>query len=411
MTQELIISTDDVESPAGTTQVAVENSEAAQALIVSEGSRLCAAAAGHGARAILLTGSMSRGEATLKKNGASWRALGDATFLVVFDHPLQLCTTALEREVEASLLARGIRCKVVVVTSTAAKLREMKPHIYAYELRERGVVLWGDQKTLRLIPQFTAAEIPKEDGWWLLCNRMIEQLESAAEANGRRAAQDTAVRYRIAKLYLAMAACYLLAIGQYAPSYRGRAVRLEELAQSDDPPPAPIPLQRLSRFVSQCTDLKLQGETVAASADFPEWSDTVSDAEVLWRWVLARILGVSHSSSRRDLLAAMAARQTISARAKGWVRAAYVAPSALCRNRLRWGRLAWATSPRYLVYAAASELFFAAPEPDAITADHLADIVARLPLLGREADPPRSWGSVAKLIAHNFHLLLESTRS
>jgi hypothetical protein len=411
MTQEMIISTaEGVESSARAKQApALENCDAAKTLIVSEGSRLCAAAAGHGARAIVLTGSMSRGEATLKKEGVSWRALGDATFLIVFDSPARLRTTELEREIEASLSVRGISCKIVVVTSTPAHLREMKPQIYAYELRERGIVLWGDNETLHLIPQFPAAEIPKEDGWWFLCNRMIEQLESAADANSLRA-KDTAVRYRIAKLYLAMAACYLLSIGQYAPSYGERAARLQALAASDDPEPAPVPLQRFAKFVSQCTDLKLQGETFGASADFPQWSEAVSDAEVLWRWTLARLLGVSHSLSRRDLLTAMAARQSISARAKAWVRAAYVSPSASSRNWLRWGRLGWSMSPRYLVYAAASELFFAAPEPHAITANKLAEIVGGLPLLGRKADQPLSWGSVAKLIAHNFHLLLESTR-
>ena len=411
MIREMISSAaQDVEYSARATQATILNpSEAAKALIISEGSRLCAAA-GHGARAIVLTGSMSRREATWKRDGTIWRVLGDATFLVVFDGPVRLRATELEREIERSLLTRGISCKVVVVGSTAAHLRKMKPHIYAYELRERGIVLWGDKETLRLIPQFTAAEIPKEDGWWFLCNRMIEQLESSAEAS-RLHANGTAVLYRIAKLYLAMAACYLLAIGQYAPSYRERAARLHELAACGDPPPAPIPLPRFSRFVSHCTALKLQGEMVGAPADFPQWRDAVSDAEALWRWTLARILVVSPSLCRRDLLAAMAARQSLFARAKGWVRAAYVSPTAFKRQWLRWARLAYSTSPRYLVYGAASELFFAAPEPDAITVNDLAEIVTRLPLPGQEADRPLSWYSVAKLVAHNFHLLLESTRS
>jgi len=412
MTHETIISANhDVECPACATQAPVpDDIGAAKALIVTESSRLCAAAVGHEARAIVLTGSMSRGEATLKRDGASWRVLGDATFLVVFDGPVQLRVAELEREIERSLLARGIRCKIVVVTSTTTNLLKMRPHIYAYELRERGVVVWGDRQALRLIPRFTAAEIPKEDGWWLLCNRMIEQLESAAEANSVHD-NDTAVRYRIAKLYLAMAACYLLAIGQYDPSYRERVARLQELAASDDAPPAPIPLPRFSKFVSQCTDLKLQGETVGAPDHFPEWRDAVADAEVLWRWALGRILGLSPSLSRTDLLAAVAARQPIFRRAKGWVRAAYVHPSAFSRYWLRWAQLACSMSPRYLVYGAAGELFFTAPEPDAITPSELAAIVARLPLPPTEADQQLSWRAVARLVAHNFHVLLESTRS
>lgn len=401
----------DYESSALVTQAPVlEDIDAAKAFIVSEGSRLCAAAAGHEARAIVLTGSMSRGEATLKGIDGSWRVLGDATFLVVFDRLDQLRVADLEQEIERSLLARGITCKIVVVTSNVADLHKMRPHIYAYELRERGVVVWGDKEALQLMSRFTAAEIPKEDGWWFLCNRMIEQLESAAEEDCF-CDDGIVVKYRIAKLYLAMAACYLLAIGQYAPSYSERAVRLQELAASDSLQPAPIPLQRLSRSVSQCTDLKLRGEEAAMTADFPQWRDAVSDAEALWRWTLARILDVSPSLSRRDLLDAMSARQSIFVRARGWVRAGHVSPTAFKRHWHRWVRLACSTSARYLVYGAASELFFGAPEPDAITKHDLAEIVAMLPLPGEETDEPLSWRRVAKLVAQNFHLLLESTRS
>lgn len=408
--EAIIVSNHNVEfAPRAAQPQVPDDSSAAKALIVTEGAKLCAAAAGHKARAVVLTGSMSRGEATLKREGANWRVLGDATFLVVFERSVPLRVAELQRDIERTLLAQGVGCKVVVVTATAANLRRMRPHIYAYELRERGAVVWGDQEALRLIPRFAASQIPEEDGWWLLCNRMIEQLQAAAEADSFDD-DCTAVRYRIAKLYLAMAACYLLAIGQYAPSYRDRAARLEQLAASDDDPPAPIPLQRFSTFVSQSTELKLQGETVGGSNRFPQWRDAVSDAEVLWRWALGRILGLDPQLGRTNLLAAAAARQPILARTKGWVRAAYVRPSAACRYALRWARLACSMSPRYLVYEAASELFFSTPRP-AITPRKLAGMAARLPLPPAEADQQLSWRAVARLVAHNFHVLVSSSRS
>jgi hypothetical protein len=400
-----------VEHSSKTAKTPVLDSEAAKAFIVSEGARLCAAAAGQGTRAIVLTGSMSRGEATLKRDDAAWRVLGDATFLLVSDEPVRLHVPKLQREIEVNLSAAGITCKVVVVTSTTGQLRAMKPQIYAYELRERGIVLRGDQDMLRAIPQFRAADIPQEDGWWLLCNRMIEQLEAAATQTNSLHESHTAVRYRIAKLYLAMAACYLLAVGEYLPSYRERAARLEELAAPQNRPPAPVPLQRLAKFVSQCTDLKLRGEALGDPADFPQWRDAISDAEALWRWALARIVSANGSASRTELLAALAAQQPILARAKGWVRAAYVSPMAVSRNWQRWARLGFSMSPRYLVYGAASELFFAAPTPDAFTRNELADIVARLPLAAIPADQQLSWRAAAILVAHNFHVFLESTRS
>ncbi|MGH9342629.1 MAG: hypothetical protein ACRD19_02525 [Terriglobia bacterium] len=409
MKQETTISTPDrVNYAANPADPLIGDSESAKALIIDEGSRMCIASAGSGVRAVVLTGSMSRGEATLKRDGAGWRAMGDATFLVVSDRSIRLHPLELEQNIEASLLAKRIRCKIAVVISGSAQLREMKPHIYAYELRERGIVLWGRKDTLHLIPPFTAAQIPQEDGWWFLCNRIIEQLESAAESNGGCEDNQIVVRYRIAKLYLAMAACYLLAIGQYAPSYRDRAARLQFLAAFHNPQSLPIPLQRFSRFVLHCTTLKLEGE-IGDNADyFPQWHDAVSDAEALWRWVLARITGASATLARRKLLAALAAQQSISMRAKGWARAVYVArPSRRC-NWLRWGRLACSMSPRYLIYGAASELFFATAESATIKPTRLTEIVNMLPLTFAEQP---SWSAAAMLVARNFHIFLESNRS
>jgi len=385
-----------------------EDATAAKALIVSEGSGACAAAFGNEARAIVLTGSMSRGEATLKKDGADWHVLGDATFLVVSDHPARVRVDELQQQIEDNLLAQKVICKTVVVTATTAQLRNMKPQIYAYELRERGIVLWGDDQVLRLIPPFAASDIPKEDGWWLLCNRMIEQLESAAEADCPDD-DDARVRYRIAKLYLAMAASYLLTIGEYRPTYRDRAAHLQTLARGSDTLATPISLVRFCRFVSQCTELKLAGEIVGSSDKFPRWSDAVADADMLWRWTLARIVGLDSDQSRADLLAAIAAQQPLLARVKSWARAAYVCRSEFLRHGWRWSQLAHATSPRYLVYGAASELFFHTAKQETIPTAELDTITANLPLT--TFPPPQSWASVAKLIAYNFHVLLEANRS
>lgn len=384
--------------------------EDAKVFIVVESLRLCAAAIGDQARAIVLTGSFSRGEATLRRDGAGWRVLGDATFLVVFERPAELRTGELEERIQRHLLAQGIQCKIVVVASTISALRRMKPHIYAYELRERGIVVWGDQTILFQIPQFSVSDIPKEDGWWFLCNRMIEQLESAAQADGGKD-HGASVRYRIAKLYLAMAACYLLTIGQYRPSYKERAERLRELAEFPAPPPSPIPLRRFSRLVSECTSLKLQGSTTDTYGEFPQWEDAVSDAEALWRWVLGQVSGTNSSCSRSVLLNSLAMRQTVFARAKGWVRAVYVRPAAFCRDWLRWVQLACLASPRYLVYGAASDLFFTTSEGEAVRQDWLVEIAAKLPLRPHEEDQQLSWRKVAMMVAHNFHDLLESNRS
>ena len=386
-----------------------QNATAAKALIVTESSRLIAAEVGSKARAIILTGSMSRGETTLQREESMWRVLGDATFLVVFDGPAELNVTCLEQAIHDELLIQGVKCKVVVVPSTAENLRMMKPHIYAYELKERGVVVWGDKKALSLIPAFGAGDIPKEDGWWLLCNRMIEQIETAASSS-TFSDDSTAVRYRIAKLYLAMSACYLLVTGKYEPSYQSRAARLKEISETDPTAPAPIALTRFSLVVSRCTDMKLFGEAGVSLEDFPRWQDAVADAEMIWRWALAEITGLNENDDRRQLLGALSSRQSILARAKGWMRAALSHRSGTVQESLRWARFALSSSPRYLVYGAASELFFMSKEPATASRHELCAVARELPISLKCSKQDLSWNVVAKQVALNFHALLENNR-
>lgn len=393
-----------------TPAVAVDDLGATKTFIAVEGARVCARAIGYKARSIVLTGSLSRGEATLERDGMGWRVLGDATFLVIHPRPANLRTSQIEAEIESFLASHGITCKIVVVTSTPYALRKMKPQIYAFELRERGIVVWGDQSVLDLMPRFKAAQIPIEDGWWFLSNRMIEQLESATKAKDHPDS-DGGIRYRIAKLYLSMAACYLLAIGQYEPSYQDRARRLGELAESPIPHPSPIPLQRFARLVSECTYLKLHGDTAGELDQFPQWRDATSDAEALWLWMLARMVNSNPTISRSELIAILAKRQQWLARAKGWVRAAVVHPAVFRNSWRRWVRLACLGSPRYLVYGAASDLFFHSGDTGTVTPGELAAIADRLPVRFCEGDRQLTWCGVASMIADNFHRFVESTRS
>jgi hypothetical protein len=382
---------------------------AARALIMAEGARVCSEAAGGAARAIVLTGSMSRDEATFKKGSIGWQVLGDATFLIVLNRPVSLSMRALQQEIERRLLERAITCKVDLYTTLASAMRKIKPHIYAYELRKRGRVVWGDEQVLSLMRDFPPDAIPLEDGWWFVCNRMIEQLESATEA-GTFEPDCAAVQYRIAKLYLAMAACYLLAVDSYEPSYRERSARLAQLAKCSHPPACPISLERFANFVSRCTELKLQG-TVPCPDQLPHWREAATDTKALWRWMLASMTGSPPTLDCAHLLAALAAQQPLAARAKSWLRAIYTQRWSGARHWVSWSHLARGSSPRYLVYEAASDLFFAATTPADIEPEKLAAIAAKLPLPPAATGQPLSWRVVAKQVANNFRVLVASTRS
>ena len=73
-----------------------------------------------------------------------------------------------------------------------AYLRHLPPHIYSYELRACGVVLFGEETILEEeIPTYAACDLSTEDAWRMLSNRLIEQMETAAEGSDGDGLQDT----------------------------------------------------------------------------------------------------------------------------------------------------------------------------------------------------------------------------
>jgi hypothetical protein len=331
----------------------------------------------------------------------------------------------------------------------------MPPEIFAYELRTCGQVVWGEREILSLIPAFSPPDIPFEDGWRMLCNRMVEFIEVLDPVVEKPANPSPEGRYRMTKLYLDMATSFLLFQGAYAPTYLERAERLRALASSREVESRgvescslPFPLRDFVRKVAYATKLKLHGGNevdVQAAEQSREgifsWPELVTYARGLWRWELERLTGCRGTASRtlsgspagpdemgtasrtladRQLMRKWMRFQPARKRLRGWA-------SALrrCgwhrswRHWPHWLRLGWQASPRYWVYAAASELFFRLPvilKGDGAGAEvdsQLRSIRSWLPVPG---DLPRmggslGWRDVAADIAWNYHALLYRTRS
>lgn len=357
-------------------------------------------------RSIVLTGSMARGESSFMAGTAGWDCLGDAECLLVFESPKfaphAQTLTRLLQEIRCELANRQIRCPISLSPVTTNYFRRIRPHIFGYELRACGDVIWGDPLVLRLIPEFGSRQIPKEDAWRLLSNRLIELLECAAsdfhahepEQLGRR------LQYRVAKLYLDMATSYLVFLNRFEAGYSRRANILEDVAAGKPE----HPFESLSEFVQRvrgATCYKLNGESRFGNE--PNWVSTaVEDAKALWRWELKKL---AHSSDGMP-------KQSFYRRLRGW---AFVARQCGWHTTLRhWPR--WLTigirqSPRYLIYEAATTVAFGVQQwtlPQADTKE-FARVRRLLPI----AKPGRSddWRNIAAEIGWNYHEFLEITRT
>jgi hypothetical protein len=385
-------------------------------LICAETAEACASSLGIGLDAVILTGSMARDEASFTSDGQHTSVRGDAEFLLVFKPgarvPAVEIVNQIAASVEAKILQRGVACRICMSPVSTEFLKEMQPHIFAYELRECGRVVWGNPNVLSRIPAFAAKEIPLDDALRLLCNRMLELLELVAESG----VDAKATQYATVKLYLDMATSFLVFAGDYRPSYQARMAAISILAANSHPGTSlPFPMAEFATKVERCTRIKL---SASSEIDFDEawFVESVRLAHLLWRWELQRLLGIESRGeeiSDAELLARWAGLQPFTARLRGWLRVLRDADLAARRkNAIRWLGSARHQSPRLAVYSASSQLFFRVPELLQNPQDDSIQILGRqLPIRPEPMNGRSDWTKLAASIARNYHQFIEFTRT
>jgi hypothetical protein len=402
-----------------------------KAAIIEETGAACSRAYSGPLRALVLTGSLAREEATFVSSDAGWKSRGDAEFFLVFDERANLPAAGemneLSEKISARLRERKIRCAIGLDAVHPRYFARLRPHIFAYELRTCGQVIWGDTKVLSLIPNFPASAIPLEDAWRLLANRLIEQLEVAPLPAAGRAFDLSDWLYRTAKLYLDMATSLLVFLGHYEPTYRGRLERLRSLAsQLPQKNGVPFPLDDFAERVALCTHFKIEGGEAAngflaphALEDTARASkEALSYAQRLWRWELARLTRLQGQVPDSQLLRTWMRLQPLSDRLRGWL---FVLRTCGWQKSWReWPHWMWAArhaSPRYCVYAVASELLFEDADPvaagsaEAGSGDFLKDLRRQLPVPPEQETAPGDRQAIVASVIWSYHRFLEKTRS
>ena len=332
------------------------------AIIGEETVRLCLEKCGQQLRAIILTGSLARDEATFIQEKSGWRLLGDVDFFLVYGQtsplPSDADLSSLGSAVEQRLVTRGISGHVGLGAVHPSYLRQLRPRIASYELRNSGRVLWGDAQILSLIPQFGVGEIPREDAWRMLCNRAVEFVASAATDQPAEADGDFSSFYAAIKLMLDSATSYLVFTGAYEPTFRRRAVRLGEFAnESAAISAAPFPLRPFADQVSACTAWKLSGSEKDAQFRPEIWKQAMRYAIALCRWELLQLTDAPATLSDDELWCRWLSRLTVLQWVRAWLSAARrVGWSQSWKNWPRWMRLSLRGTPRYLVYRVAAGL-------------------------------------------------------
>lgn len=314
---------------------------------------------------MVLTGSLARNEATFIRVGKGLKLLGDADCFLVFQRDASLPpasdTHSLQRKIEGRLTEKDLSGKIGLSAVTPRFLKNLPRAIFTIELRNSGQVLWGDPAILSMVPKFSESDITREDAWRMLCNRMIEQLAFVGDLSGASTELRPELHYATVKLFLDMATSFLVFVKQYAPSYRERSERLLALAQHPHEG-APFPLKKFAARVAECTSWKLSGEEGDCDRRVELWYEAIRYMRRLWRWEMIQLTNAQKELTIESLLSHLARQQTASQRVRGWLSVARRRGSLRSWRRWpRWMRLSLESTPRYLVYRAATEVAFRLP--------------------------------------------------
>jgi hypothetical protein len=392
-------------------------------LIVSEVVRECRRSHAKALQAVVLTGSLARGEATLLLDDGIRRILGDADFLLVFRRksliPPEADIQQMQNRIMRSLDELGIACPVHLACVTPRYFTRLPRYIFTYELCAAGNVVMGDKEILAAIPKFGSGEIDREDAWRLLSNRMIEWLEALAGAAPNRRGVDRSLFYATVKLWIDAATSTLVFLQAFEPGYLARSQRLASLAQSPIlPARIPFPLSQLSRGVSAATRWKLLPETTESEQLGWAFCEEVRRlVGILWCWETAQLTRFDAASAPLTILRCSRPDR---ARLRGWLRTARERKRlGLPRPWRHWWALGRWGSPRRCIYAVAAECLLRSddfgPCVDGGLASQLREGKLRqflpIPDPFPQSEDGEGWRRLLRELAWNYHQFVERTRA
>jgi hypothetical protein len=308
-------------------------------------------------KALVLTGSLARDEATWQQTDHGMRFLSDAEFIVIVEDKAEIpapeMVTLICSGAEEELCNQGIVCKISVGAVHESFLLNLGETIFGYELLTCGEVVYGDPDIL-LKKARGVTGVSQEDAWRMLANRTVELLDIVPELVQGPALLSEAAQYRLTKLYCDMATSILVFKQQFVAGYQARATKLGELHANGLLSDLPLDRDWLVALVRRCTDYKIShcwdGDSPFAIRDSAQQAVTVLRS--LWAWELAQMHGTTMTSPDSMLLLHMR-EQKLKERIRAWafvVRRRGMLDSL--RHSWRWLRLLLLASPRYCVYAA-----------------------------------------------------------
>jgi predicted nucleotidyltransferase len=315
--------------------------------------------------AIILTGSFARGEGTVIRDYERLSVLSDMEFLIVVDDPRRLPEQSREadsivREIGKKLSASSINCKVEFTLALPRYFIAARPSIFAYELKKHGKTVYGDDKYLKGMPDFAIADIPRSDAFYLICNRIIEQLITYERISSSGALiSDAGVMYSFVKMYTDILTSILIFCGKYEPTYAGRLENMKEIKLSSFINGENA--EQLNETIVYWSSKKLNPSAdlllpVSGSEALRIWKQLSSMVYIVWLWELGSLIDVK-GKQMKYLARNFMMQGHIKYKSMQWIRLLYRAIRMKNFYDIIHARF-WNGIPRHMLYMEASRVYF-----------------------------------------------------
>lgn len=330
--------------------------------------------------ALVLTGSIARGEGSfLRGNKDRVKLLGDVEFLLVAKEPAEGRRLAVKVEHIFSDILRGIGIEpdVDVGSVTPDYFKNLKPHIFAVELKEHGKVLVGDTTILELIPDFGPSDIPRWDALHLLFNRMVEHIDVYEGLLYGSQRDILRANYMNLKLTLDLGGSLLVFKNNYRPSYRERAAIIEQAVLAIEDTHTRNKLANLSEDLRYWTSVKFDpsmDKVMMWDGDATKteqyrqkvirrFMEIRGMMEALWIWEMNHYLNLEWTGDYHKLLKRYRKSEGLMLCLRGWAKWAVRTRRARKKatQYLPFLRLVSKGSPRTLIYSSVALLYFVLP--------------------------------------------------
>ncbi len=402
---------------------ATKNNRAMTELIVKKAAQVGSALFGESVRALILIGSVARGEGSFYAAEEGFQFYGDIEFFIVSTgsaRDMELAKT-FEEALAKELLKDNIKAEIDAGLVRPDYFTRLRPHIFGCELKEHGIVVYGDDSIKEGIPSLPVEDIPLEDGLRLLFNRMVEHLGPLRDAGSGGPAELRRLHYQNIKLTLDMAGALLVALGSYKTTYRLRAGAISEAVESIEDEHTRTALSRLPALVAEATLSKLDpasdqvlssGGVTAGKNPVDSFGELIIILRALWIYEMNLFLGGEWSDDVESLLRNFLRDESINSRLKMWTkwfRRNLVSGSLPSGRALR---LATVGTPARLIYASAALLIFSLPSGKETDKDVIGKATLNSALSRAEALLPASvlsktksdgdWQSLSELISREW---------